>query len=130
MYPEDLLYTESHEWVRVTGKLARIGITAFAAEELGAIVAVELPRPGKELKKGEPLADLDSMKTAEQVFAPVGGRVIDVNIKLKDSPGLANDDPYGEGWIATIEITDPSELEGLMDAERYAAFVEEVREKE
>ena len=129
MYPEELRYTKTHEWVKVTGTLARIGITAFAAEELGAVVGVDLPRPGKELKCGEPLADLDSMKTAEQIFAPVSGRVLDVNGDLKTAPELINDDPYGEGWIAAIEMSDPSELERLMDAGRYAAFVEEVRDK-
>ncbi len=129
MYPQDLRYTEKHEWVRVEGDLATVGITSFAQEQLGAIVGVGLPEEGAEVEQHAPLADLDSMKTADQVFAPVSGRVVKVNRALEEHPELINDDPYGDGWVAVIEMADPSELDGLMSAAEYEAFVAEEASK-
>lgn len=123
MYPQDLKYTEKHEWVRVEGDLATVGITSFAQEQLGAIVGVGLPEEEAEVEQHAPLADLDSMKTADQVFAPVSGRVVKVNRALEEHPELINDDPYGDGWVAVIEMADPSELDGLLSAAEYEAFV-------
>ncbi|MGE5592341.1 MAG: glycine cleavage system protein GcvH [Betaproteobacteria bacterium] len=123
MYPRDLKYTDKHEWVRVEGGLATVGITSFAQEQLGAIVGVGLPDEGVELDQREPLADLDSMKTADQVFAPVSGKVVKVNRALEEHPEFINDDPYGDGWVAVIEMAHPSELDDLMTADEYEAFV-------
>ncbi|MCR4402443.1 MAG: glycine cleavage system protein GcvH [Firmicutes bacterium] len=129
MYPQDLKYTEKHEWVRVEGRLATVGITSHAQEQLGAIVGVGLPDEGAGVKQRDPLADLDSMKTADQVFAPVSGKVSKVNRALEEHPELINEDPYGDGWVAVIEMEDPSELDGLMSAAQYEAFVAEEASK-
>lgn len=129
MYPQDLKYTEKHEWVRVEGRLATVGITSYAQEQLGAIVGVGLPEEGAVVKQRTPLADLDSMKTADQVFAPVSGRVSKVNRALEEHPERINDDPYGDGWVAVIEMDDLSELDGLMSAAEYEAFVAEEASK-
>lgn len=130
MYPKDLRYTEKHEWVRVEGNLATVGITSYAQEQLGAIVGVGLPQKGSVVEQHGELADLDSMKTAEQVFAPVSGVVVKVNHALEDHPELMNDDPYGDGWVAVIEMADPGEIDSLMTAEDYQAFVAEEADKE
>jgi len=123
MYPKDLKYTEKHEWVRVDGNQATVGITHFAQDQLGAIVGVGLPDEGTDVEKGSELADLDSMKTADQIFAPVSGKIVRVNTALDAQPELLNDDPYGEGWVAVIEMSDVSELDDLMSAEEYEAHV-------
>ena len=123
MYPKDLKYTEKHEWVRVEGNEATVGITYFAQDQLGAIVGVGLPDEGIDVEKGSELADLDSMKTADQIFAPISGRIVRVNTALDAQPELLNDDPYGDGWIAVIELADKSQLADLMDDTAYAAQV-------
>ncbi len=129
MYPENVKYSEKHEWVRVEGKIATVGITSFAQEQLGAIVGVGLPEEGSKVEKHGALADLDSMKTADQVFAPVGGKIVKVNRALEQHPEFMNDDPYGDGWVAVIEMADPGELDGLMSAAEYEAFVAEEASK-
>ncbi|MDI7246435.1 MAG: glycine cleavage system protein GcvH [Bacillota bacterium] len=129
MYPGDLKYSEKHEWVRVEGKIATVGITSFAQEQLGAIVGVGLPEEGSKVEKHGALADLDSMKTADQVFSPVSGKIVKVNRALEERPELINDDPYGEGWVAVIEMADPGELADLMNASEYEAFVAEEASK-
>ncbi|MGB4515845.1 MAG: glycine cleavage system protein GcvH [Bacillota bacterium] len=123
MYPKDLKYTEQHEWVRVEGNEATVGITYFAQDQLGAIVGVGLPDEGIDVEKGSELADLDSMKTADQIFAPISGRIVRVNTALDAQPELLNDDPYGDGWVVVIEMSDVSELDDLMSAEEYEAHV-------
>jgi len=123
VYPKDLKYTEQHEWVRVDGNQATVGITYFAQDQLGAIVGLGLPDEGADVEKGSELADLDSMKTADQIFAPVSGKIIKVNTALDTQPELLNEDPYGEGWVAVIEMTDPKEAEDLMSQEEYEAHV-------
>ncbi|MGB4274504.1 MAG: glycine cleavage system protein GcvH [Bacillota bacterium] len=123
MYPKDLKYTEKHEWVRVEGNEATVGITDFAQDQLGAIVGVGLPDEGIDVEKGSELADLDSMKTADQIFAPISGRIVRVNTALDAQPELLNDDPYGDGWVVVIEMSDVSELDDLMSAEEYEAHV-------
>ncbi|HOB88637.1 MAG: glycine cleavage system protein GcvH [Bacillota bacterium] len=123
MYPKDLKYTEKHEWVRVEGNEATVGITYFAQDQLGAIVGVGLPDEGIDVEKGSELADLDSMKTADQIFAPISGRIVRVNTALDAQPELLNDDPYGDGWVVVIEMSDVSELDDLMSAEEYEAHV-------
>jgi len=123
MYPKDLKYTDKHEWVRIEGNLATVGISHYAQDQLGAIVGIGLPEEGAVVERGDDLADLDSMKTADQVFAPVSGVVVKVNRTLEEHPELMNDDPYGEGWVAAIQLSDMKELEGLMTADQYEAFV-------
>ena len=123
MYPKDLKYTEQHEWVRVDGNQATVGITYFAQDQLGAIVGVGLPDEGATVERGSELADLDSMKTADQIFAPVSGKIVKVNTALETQPELLNDEPYGEGWVAVIEMTNLTELDELMSADEYEAHV-------
>jgi glycine cleavage system H protein len=121
----DLKYTKDHEWVKVEGNLARIGITDHAQTELTEIVFVELPGSGKEVKVGEVLGNIESVKTVSEVFSPVTGTVSDSNGKLVDSPELLNKDPYGQGWVAVVEMSDPSELSALMSADGYKKLLGE-----
>lgn len=123
MYPKDLKYTEQHEWVRVDGNQATVGITYFAQDQLGAIVGVGLPDEGATVERGSELADLDSMKTADQIFAPVSGKIVKVNTALETQPELLNEEPYGEGWVAVIEVTNSKEIDELMSADEYEAHV-------
>lgn len=109
--------------MRVEGNEATVGITYFAQDQLGAIVGVGLPDEGIDVEKGSELADLDSMKTADQIFAPISGRIVRVNTALDAQPELLNDDPYGDGWVVVIEMSDVSELDDLMSAEEYEAHV-------
>ena len=115
----DIRYTDDHEYVKVDGKVAQIGITDHAQHELTEIVFVELPSVGKEVSKGEVIANVESVKTVSEVFAPVSGTVKEANDKLVDSPELLNNDPYGDGWIVKIEMSDPAEAAGLMSSDDY-----------
>jgi glycine cleavage system H protein len=121
----DLKYTKDHEWVKVEKNLARIGITDHAQTELTEIVFVELPASGKDVKAGEVLGNVESVKTVSEVFSPVSGVVKDANDKLVDSPELLNKDPYGQGWVAVVEMSDPSELSALMNADEYKKLLGE-----
>ncbi len=121
--PENLKYTKSHEWIRVEGDTAVIGITDYAQESLGDIVYVEIPEAGTELTKGDEAVNIESVKVAEAVYAPVTGTVKDVNGDLEDSPELINKDAYA-AFIYSIAMSDPSELGDLMDAAAYKAFVD------
>ncbi len=122
--PEDLRYTKSHEWVRVEGQTATVGITDHAQTELTDVVYVELPQVGKELKAGEACAVVESVKAASDIYAPLSGRVTEVNTKLEQDPGLVNSDPYGEGWFFKVELTCPEEVSQLLDAQAYAQLIE------
>jgi glycine cleavage system H protein len=124
-YPSDLLYTEDHEWARVEGKTATIGVTQFAVDQLGDVTQVELPREGESLKQGEAFGTVESVKAVSDLFAPLTGKVVKVNSPLADSPEYVNEDPYDEGWMIQIAITHPKELDGLLDAEAYQAFLRE-----
>jgi glycine cleavage system H protein len=119
-YPDDLRYSKEHEWVRPGGAEAAIGITAFAADELGDIVFVELPEVGATLQQFSPFGVVESVKAVSDLYAPVSGEVTEVNGALADRPELLNTDPYGDGWIVKVRLADPSEPEGLMDAAAYA----------
>ncbi len=121
----DLKYTKNHEWVRIEGNLARIGITDHAQTELTEIVFVELPSVGKDVSKGDVLGNVESVKTVSEVFSPVSGTVNEKNDKLVDSPELLNKDPYGDGWVAAVEISDQSDLNDLMSAEDYKKLIGE-----
>jgi glycine cleavage system H protein len=119
--PADLKYAKSHEWVRVEGDTATVGITDHAQHELTDIVFVELPAVGRKLKAGDTCAVVESVKTASDVYAPVSGEVVAVNPKLAAQPGLVNEQPYGEGWFFKVKLANPAELAALLSAEAYAA---------
>ena len=117
-----LKYSEDHEWISVDGDVGTIGITAHAQEQLGDIVYVELPDVGRDVAKGDDAGVVESVKAASEVYAPVSGEIVDVNQGLTDTPGLVNEDPLGQGWFFKIKLSDPSELDGLMDETAYKAF--------
>jgi glycine cleavage system H protein len=116
-------YTEDHEWVEVDGDIGTVGISEYAQGQLGDIVFVEVPDEGKEVTKGDDVAVVESVKAASDVYSPVSGTVIEGNSDLADNPALVNEDPEGEGWFFKLTLSDPSELEGLMDEAKYASFV-------
>jgi len=118
-YPDDLRYSKEHEWVRVEGSRATIGITSFAADELGDVVFVELPEVGATLSQFGTFGVVESVKAVSDLYAPISGEVIEVNEALRDAPELLNADAFGEGWIAKVELTDTAQLDGLMDAAAY-----------
>lgn len=123
--PSDLKYRESHEWVREEdGEGVLVGITDHAQAELGDMVYIELPEPGMSYSQGDACAVVESVKAASDIYAPVSGEVVEVNEALEDDPGLVNNDPYGDGWLFRMELSDESELDGLMDAEAYAESVD------
>ncbi|HHP51508.1 MAG TPA: glycine cleavage system protein GcvH [Moorella mulderi] len=123
--PADLYYTKTHEWAKVEGNKARIGITDHAQEALGEIVFVELPQVGDELSAGDSLGAVESVKAASDVYTPVSGKVVAVNEALLSSPGDINADPYGKGWMVEIEMSNPSEVEKLLDAKAYEELLKE-----
>ena len=116
---DGLKYTKTHEWVKLTGTKAKIGITDHAQEELTDIVFVELPTVGKEVKKGDELCVVESVKSVSEVYAPVSGKVIAVNTKLDDSPEIINGSPYDDGWLVELEVKDKAEVNTLLDAAAY-----------
>ena len=120
-YPDDLRYSREHEWVRTEDGTATIGITSFAADELGDIVFVELPEVGSTLTQFGTFGVVESVKAVSDLYAPIGGEVVEVNETLRDAPELLNSDPFGEGWIAKVTPSDAGEIDALMDAEAYAA---------
>jgi len=120
----DRKYTEDHEWVEVDGDSGVIGISEYAQEQLGDLVFVELPEVGKVLDRGDEVAVVESVKAAAEVYAPVGGEVLEVNEDLNGDPSLVNTDPFGDGWFAKLKLSDPDELDELMDEDTYKKFVE------
>ena len=120
-YPDDLRYSKEHEWGRADDTRATIGITSFAADELGDIVFVELPELGSSLTQFSSFGVVESVKAVSDLYAPVSGEVVEVNDALRDAPELLNSDPFGEGWIARIALSDAGELDVLMDADGYTA---------
>jgi glycine cleavage system H protein len=123
-YPEELRYSTEHEWVRVEGGRATVGITAFAQDALGDVVYVQLPDVGALVTASASISEVESTKSVSEIFAPVSGEIVAVNDALQDTPELLNSDPYGGGWILSVEMSDPDELAGLMDAAGYRALVE------
>ncbi len=119
----DLRYSEDHEWVRIEGDIAVIGISDYAQEQLGDVVFVELPEPGRAVAQGEEAAVVESVKAASEVCAPVSGEVVEVNEPLTDDPGLVNREPTGGGWFLKLRMSDPGEVEDLLDEAAYRAFV-------
>jgi len=122
--PDDLIYSEGHEWGKVEDGKIKYGITDYAQSELGDIVYVEMPEEGEEVEKGDMLGVIESVKAVSDLYAPVSGTIKEVNKKLESDPELLNEDPFGEGWIAVIEFSDKSQVEGLMSPEEYEEIVE------
>ena len=121
--PEDLRYSREHEWVRVTGNIARVGITDFAQDALGDVVYVQLPDVGLDAVAGASVSEIESTKSVSDVYVPLTGAVSAVNEALADQPELVNSDPYGSGWMFELELTDPAEVDALLDAAAYRALV-------
>lgn len=123
-YPEDLKYLDSHEYARLEGEIATIGISAFAVDQLGDIVFLELPEMGDGLEKGEKFGTVESVKAVEDLVSPVTGTVVDINTPVLDAPEQLADDPYGEGWMVKVRVDDPAELDDALTAGEYRAQVE------
>lgn len=120
----DIRYTKEHEWVRVDGEVATVGISEHAQQQLGDVVFIELPEVGREVAQGAAMAVVESVKAASDVYAPISGKVVEANDALSDDPALVNGDAEGAGWFCKLEIAKPAELDGLMDADAYRAFVD------
>ena len=121
--PEGLRYTKDHEWAKIEGKRARIGITDFAQDQLTDVVFVELPPMGRTVKQGEPIGTVESVKAVSEIFSPITGKVAEVNKALTEKPELVNKDPYGEGWMVVVEAAEPAQATALMDAAAYRRHI-------
>ena len=124
-YPTQYRYTKEHEWIELNGKRAKVGITDHAQSELGDVVFVELPAVGSALKRGDSLGTVESVKAVSDVFAPLGGVVVEANSELEESPETINADPHGAGWLVVLEVSDPSEVDALLDAAAYERLIAE-----
>lgn len=124
-FPDDLKYSREHEWVLVEGNVATVGISAFAESQLGDVVFIELPAVGDSVAKDEAMGVVESVKAVSDVYSPVSGTVTEVNDDLPDNTEMVNDDPYGDGWMVKIEMSDPTDLDDLMDADEYQKFIAE-----
>jgi glycine cleavage system H protein len=129
-FPDGLKYSKEHEWVLVEDKVAIIGITEFAQHELGDVVYVELPEIGEKVVKDDPFGAVESVKAVSDVFAPVSGAVVEINDTLPENPETINDDPYGDGWMIKVEMTDMDDLKDLMNAEEYAEYIEQQKDED
>ncbi|MBI2357742.1 MAG: glycine cleavage system protein GcvH [Deltaproteobacteria bacterium] len=129
-FPEWLKYSKEHEWVNVEGSVATVGITEYAQQELGDVVYVELPEAGEKIVKDDPFGAVESVKAVSDIYAPISGTVLEVNDALPESPETINEDPYGDGWMIRVEMSDANDLKDLMTAEEYAEYVEKEKEAE
>jgi glycine cleavage system H protein len=127
-FPEDLKFSKEHEWVLVEGGVATVGITDYAQDQLGDIVFVELPAVGDKVSKEDAFGVVESVKAVSDIYAPVSGKVVEVNDDLPENPEMLNEDPYGDGWIIKIEMSDPEEVQDLMTAAEYEEYVAEEKE--
>ncbi|MGB4592648.1 MAG: glycine cleavage system protein GcvH [Coriobacteriia bacterium] len=125
MYPADLKYDKEHEWVKVDGDVATVGISHFAQDQLGEVVYVDMPSAGDEINAGESFGEIESVKSVSELFAPVSGEIVEVNDALADTPEVVNEDPYGAGWMIKVKMNDPASVSSLMSAEDYKAFITE-----
>ena len=121
--PDDLRYSSDHEWVRAEGATVRVGITDYAQDALGDVVYVEVPEVGTEVAAGAKVSEVESTKSVSDIYAPLAGTVVEVNAELAEAPERLNDDPYGEGWICVIQLTDASSVDGLLDAAGYRDLI-------
>jgi glycine cleavage system H protein len=124
-YPSDLRYTQEHEWARLDGNVATIGITKFAVDQLGDITMVDLPKEGESVQKGAVFGTVESVKAVSDLFSPLSGKVVKVNDPLSDTPETVNEDCYDEGWMIQVEVSNPKDLEALMSAEQYEEYLKE-----
>ena len=124
MYPDDLKYSKEHEWVRMEGSIAQIGVTVFAQDSLGDVVFIDLPEVGTEVGQFEKFGEIESVKAVSDLFSPIAGTIVDANSAAIDNPETVNTNPYGSGWLIKVEISDPSQLDELMDAETYETKLE------
>ncbi|MBI4373348.1 MAG: glycine cleavage system protein GcvH [Deltaproteobacteria bacterium] len=124
-FPEDLKYTKEHEWIRLRGNMAIIGITDYAQEQLGEVVFIELPDEGEEITKDDSFGVVESVKSVSDIYAPVSGRIVEVNDPLLDNPETLNEEPYGEGWLIKVEVANPAEVEELLTSDRYQSYIKE-----
>jgi glycine cleavage system H protein len=124
-YPEELRYHPEHDWARIEGEEATFGITWYAQDALGEVVFFEPPEPGTSVSKDSPYAEVESVKAVSDVYAPLSGEITDVNENAKDSPEKINEDPYGDGWLVKVKLSDPSEADSLMDAAAYKKMLED-----
>jgi len=122
-FPQDLRYTEEHEWLRIEGNTAIVGITDYAQGELGDVVFLEFPKVGDQVRSGSECGTIEAVKTVAQLFAPVSGKIVEINTELDLDAGLVNRDPYGDGWMLKIQMSDPSEVDSLLSADAYGAKV-------
>jgi len=122
-FPENVKYTADHEWIRVEGNFGWIGITDYAQGELGDIVYVEIPAVGAKIEKGKSFGTIEAVKAVSDLFAPIAGEVVEINAEMKDHPEVVNKDPYGEGWMLKIVITDPAQLDALLDVQAYKTLI-------
>ncbi len=125
MYPSEYLYSKEHEWILVEGDTCTLGITSYAQSELGEVVFVELPEVGASFNSEDEIGSIESVKAVAEIYTPLSGEIVEVNSDLEDAPEVVNDDPHIEGWLVKIKMTDPSQLEDLMDAEAYQEMVDE-----
>src|SRR3954451_17779696 len=121
--PKELRYSEDHEWIKVEGNKARIGITAFAQSELGDIVFMELPEVGDEITLGESFGSVESVKTVSELNAPISGKIVEINEELGDEPQFVNESPYEKGWMIVVELSDESQIDNLLSADKYEAMI-------
>jgi glycine cleavage system H protein len=124
MYPDDLKYSKEHEWVRMNGNVAEVGVTVFAQESLGDVVYVDLPESGTEVGQFAKFGEIESVKAVSDLFSPVGGKIVEVNPEATDRPEVVNEEPYGSGWLIKVELSDMAQLDGLMDAASYEVTLE------
>ena len=124
MYPGELKYSKEHEWVRMNGNIAEVGVTVFAQESLGDVVFVDLPEAGTDVEQFAKFGEIESVKAVSDLFSPVGGKIVEVNSEATDRPEAVNEEPYGSGWLIKVEISDTAQLDELMDATTYEATLE------
>ena len=124
MYPEDLKYSKEHEWVRINGSIAEVGVTLFAQESLGDVVYVDLPEVGSEVEQFAKFGEIESVKAVSDLFCPVEGKIVEINNKLVENPEVVNLEPYGAGWLIKVQLSDSSKLDELIDAATYESTLE------
>jgi glycine cleavage system H protein len=122
-FPEDLKYTAEHEWIRVDGKYGWIGITDYAQGELGDVVFIEIPAVGTKIEKGKSFGTIEAVKAVSDLFAPVAGEIVEVNAEVKDHPEIVNKDPYGNGWMVKMTISDPAQVNTLLNVQAYKSLI-------
>lgn len=131
MTPKDYKYTSEHEWIcPESGNKGKVGLADYAQSQLGDVVFLDLPAPGTQVERGKKMGEVESVKAVSDIFAPVSGQVLEINQTVIDDPGLVNRDPYGAGWLVRLELSKASELDALMDSDKYDEFVAELSEKE